>query len=352
MVITLDFVVGSLIFMFFPTYADWQIQAAWAFLLAGLLAFGRAIWPQGLWHRLSDWIRTIEIAGTGLFFMILGVFAVAFMGGTLGGWTYAFAGLFLVQGLGMVLWTGRNRKRRVAPKPTPSAEDLRTMRLFNEKANKLRRSSFAREMATKPTGVTISWKEGDTEPKADIRGPDEESVDSMVLTLRLVEQNNEPYSLHNMARLYTRLPTESKHKDAFLDARAKLNAGLDQVDPSIQIVYQRRDPTTQAVVKSETLTQRRILDLVVYGEKAHTNREKEAIVRSLRTSKLKSVLLDNEFNVVAARVLDGIFYLQIQNAALYEEVTGEKLAIDWPDEGSAVLTPPLRGTGMGHWGNT
>lgn len=64
----------------------------------------------------------------------------------------------------------------------PSPEELDRMRLFNEKVNKLRRSTFAREMATESTGVTVTWREGEAEPQAKIQGPQGEAVDAMILT--------------------------------------------------------------------------------------------------------------------------------------------------------------------------
>ncbi|MFQ5911333.1 MAG: hypothetical protein ACE5IJ_11540 [Thermoplasmata archaeon] len=133
-----------------------------------------------------------------------------------------------------------------------------------------------------------------------------------------------------MAELYERLRRSSRHKTDFLEARVKINAYLDQTtEPSI--VYKRQDPNSGKLVYEETLTNRRVLNLVIYGEKAHLNREKAAIVRSLRRWAAGSAMLDNAFNVAAAKFLDGLFYLQVKNAAFYEELAGKALSIDWPD---------------------
>lgn len=199
------------------------------------------------------------------------------------------------------------------------------MRLFNDTVNRLRRSKFAHHMATKPTGLTISGRTG--EPiKAGIRGPDEDAVNAMILALRLVKQND-PTSLRRMAELYQRLPVKSEHKTNFLDARSKINTYLDQ---DSELLYERHHRKTGKVVYSERFTNRRVLDLVIYGERAHTNAKLRAIVQDLRETNVTSVLLDNTFNVMAWEFLDGVFYLQIQNAALYQEMTGTNLVIDWP----------------------
>lgn len=152
----------------------------------------------------------------------------------------------------------------------------------------------------------------------------------MILTLRLMLQNNDVVSLGQMTRLYERLPVASKHKDNFLDARTKINAYLDQ-NTSPSLVYRRKDPGTGRIVHDETLTNRRVLELIIYGDKAHLEAEKAAIVSGQRSWEAGSALLDNTFNVVAAEFLNCVFYLQIQNAAFYEELTGKKLPIDWPD---------------------
>jgi hypothetical protein len=109
-------------------------------------------------------------------------------------------------------------------------------------------------------------------------------------------------------------------------------------------VYQRKDPQTGAVIHNEALTNRRILNLIIYGERAHMNAEMAAIVRSLRNWDVASVLLDNEFNNIAARFLVGLFYLQAENAAFYRELVGDELAIDWshPSSGPKNETPSRR----------
>ncbi len=209
--------------------------------------------------------------------------------------------------------------------PKPRAKDLSQMQLFNETVNRLRRRKFVHDMVTKPSGVTISGRIGER-IKAEIRGPDEEAVDAMILALRLLKQND-PTSLRRMAQLYERLPVESPHKTYFLDARAKINAQLDEES---ELLYERRQKKTGKVVYRERFTNRRVLDLLIYGERAHPNPKLRAIVQDLRKSDVTSVLLDNTFNIVALEFLDGVFYLQIQNAALYQELTGKAFTIDWP----------------------
>ena len=211
--------------------------------------------------------------------------------------------------------------------PPPTADQLKRMILFHEKVDKLKRSTFAREMFTRATGVTLGWDERKGE-SVEIRGPNEESTEAMVLTLRFMMQNNDEISLANMAELYEALPSKSVHKANFLDARRKINAQLDQPTP---LRHQTTDPKTKKVVRDEILTNRRVLDLVIYGEKAHLNPEKAEHVRQLRRWAMVSALLDNQFNAAAGNLLDGLFYLQMENSALYEEFTGKKLPVYSPE---------------------
>lgn len=204
----------------------------------------------------------------------------------------------------------------------PTAKQLAMMRLFHEKVDKLRRSTFADEVFTKRTGVTFTWDEkGET---VELRGPSDESTEAMVLTLRFMMQNNEETGIGNMAKLYEGLPTTSVHKNCFLEARQKINDGLDR---ETMIHQQTVDEKTGKLVVDEKITNRRILELVIYGEKAHMNEDKARQVRALRGTPIGSALLDNQFHSSAAGFMNGLFYLQRQNAALYREFTAKELPI-------------------------
>lgn len=74
-----------------------------------------------------------------------------------------------------------------------------TLLLFNEKADKLEDLSFTKELEN--SGVTISGKLGQP-VQAQRHGPDDESIDAFVLTMRFFVQDNEITSFRNMADLY------------------------------------------------------------------------------------------------------------------------------------------------------
>ena len=205
----------------------------------------------------------------------------------------------------------------MTPEAKPSPEDLRRMRMFNDKANDLRRSSFFRVMATTRTGIDMSWKKGQPEPVASVRGPDEEAIKAMILDLRFLIQKD-PQSLRSMADLYQRLPSTSAHRTKWIQVRDDINRWLDK-EAQPRIVY-----------NGKTLTNRRLIDLVVYGQRSHTERTKHAVVEGMQVWSAGSAFLKNGFNTVAMLFIDEVFHLQIENATLYEELTGVKLVIEWP----------------------
>ena len=63
-----------------------------------------------------------------------------------------------------------------------------TLLLFNDKTDKLENLSFTKELGN--SGVTISGKLGQS-VQAQRHGPDDESIDAFVLTMRFFVQDNE-----------------------------------------------------------------------------------------------------------------------------------------------------------------
>jgi hypothetical protein len=139
---------------------------------------------------------------------------------------------------------------------------LATLRLFNEKATKLRRLTLNRRMLDRDFqfGPILG-----PEPERLVRGfhfdgPDDEAIDAFVLTLRFFIQDNEPTSLRNMSRLYGSLPINPTLVARFEQERAAANALLDS--------------SAFISIDGERLTCRRLVDTFVYGDRAHASPEK------------------------------------------------------------------------------
>lgn len=92
---------------------------------------------------------------------------------------------------------------------------IKSLSLFNEKASKLSRLSFTKEIFKCSTGVTIKINrknDGFYELTQERRGPFEEAIDAFVLTIRFFIQDNESVSLRNIAKIYEVAPIELKLK--------------------------------------------------------------------------------------------------------------------------------------------
>lgn len=170
--------------------------------------------------------------------------------------------------------------------------------LFNEKADKLEGLSFTKGLEN--SGVTISGKLGQP-VQAQRHGPDGESIDAFVLTMRFFVQDNEIISFRNMADLYAQLPVNRDLIQKFNDARAKTNASLDT--------------PTSIKLNDASLTYRTILDVFLWGGLAHANSKKKAIYDSWTRNPILFPLLQNEFVFALGVHLNMIFFTRALNKA-------------------------------------
>ena len=182
---------------------------------------------------------------------------------------------------------------------------VRTLRLFNDKADKLKSLSFFQKTFNQNTGFNLSWHQGGP-PRAERRGPDAESIDAFVLTLRFFVQDNEPTSLRNMARLYAQLPIAEAAKQDFRKARAAINKSL----------------ATATFVRFEgrQLMKREVFDVFLWGGLAHANQDKKALYDKWRGIHFLFPILENEFIVMLADFLNAIFYARGLNESALREL--------------------------------
>ncbi|MFH1560557.1 MAG: hypothetical protein ABID84_04010 [Chloroflexota bacterium] len=173
-----------------------------------------------------------------------------------------------------------------------------TLQLFNEKADKLERLSFTRSLEN--SGVTISARQ-DQPVQLQRYGPDDESIDAFVLTMRFFVQDNETTSFHNMAGLYARLPVAADLAKKFNDARDKTNISLD-----------KRTPIN---LNNVDLTYRAVFEVFLWGGLAHANPTKKRVYDSWVRDQILFSLLQNEFIVALAIILNMIFFTRAVNKA-------------------------------------
>jgi hypothetical protein len=138
----------------------------------------------------------------------------------------------------------------------PSQKHLAALKLFNEKADKLKRCSFTRFVYEQDAGVYMSAKK-DENIVIERTGPSEEAIDAFALTFRFVIQDNEKSSFRNLGKIYDELPDSNLQKESFANARRDLNYYLDAF--------------SMFNVNNVRLSNRHILEVFMYGGLSHAN---------------------------------------------------------------------------------
>ncbi len=175
--------------------------------------------------------------------------------------------------------------------------------LFNEKAAKLLNSSFADAMIRNESGFLMELKIG-VAPEHILIGAEDESVDAVFLTLRMFMQNNDRISIKNISKLYSTEPQLKQFENEFNSLRDKLNEHLDSKNGIYFI--------------DKNYTNREIVELLLYGSKAHSKRSKEETLRQLLADPIVSSLFLNKANTVAAFLIKSILdFSEINKKALF-----------------------------------
>ena len=144
------------------------------------------------------------------------------------------------------------------------SEDIETLKLFNEKAEKLANGGFTTQL--KNNNWHLSAKIHDdraTGIQITDNFPDQTSIDAFVLNLRFFIQDNEKSPFRNLSKLYDGLIIPNLLKDRFRKERASLNDFLGKESSMNN--------------GKKNISNRQILTIFVYGGIAHANRKKKAI---------------------------------------------------------------------------
>ncbi|MCE5250096.1 hypothetical protein LLG96_07730 [bacterium] len=172
---------------------------------------------------------------------------------------------------------------------TDMTDIIETLELFDEKSGHLLELSLSQEIS-KSYNASVRWnrEQGWTSKFA---GPNGESVDAFILTLRLFIQDNEPISLRRMRDLYRKAPIEPVLADQFDDVCTELNTFLDS-------------ETHLAIDDDRQLTYRDIFEFFIYGSLAHTNTpQKRDIFKSLHNGEWFSLFQAHFTDVLRSFVL-------------------------------------------------
>ncbi len=140
--------------------------------------------------------------------------------------------------------------------------------LFNEKVERLASLSFSGRARG---GEAIVAFQRDTGWDSVFVGPDEESIEALVLTVRLFMQNNDQLSLQKVRNLYASLPVSTELVADFSLQCEQLNRFLDSA-------------TNLSIEEGRQLTHRDILKIFVYGTYAHVTARYRTIFEGIRTT--------------------------------------------------------------------
>lgn len=180
---------------------------------------------------------------------------------------------------------------------------LRTFCLFNEKVDKLHDLSFKMKLYMWVADI-IECHEGKKD-RGSITHPDDESIDAVVLTLRLFMQDNESISLRNIAALYSQISVNSALAEHFSELRSTFNGYLDRA----------------SVIGEKGIANREILELFVYGSLAHTTQDKAVKLDEFRESgdlgELKA-----QFAVILSTFLSVLASMKSVNERTIRELVG------------------------------
>ena len=187
-------------------------------------------------------------------------------------------------------------------------EAIKTLKLFNEKADKLLNSLFVDFIRkTKHFTVKLSANRGEA-VRLEKLLPDKHAIDEFVLTFRFFIQDNETCSFRNMTKLYEEMPISQDLKDKFTEIAKNLNDFLDS------------EPQTKFEISGEKLKNRKIMEVFIYGSIAHANLRKKQIFDNWVKMGIAFPFLEFQFNSILELILRVIRYAKELNAKAIDEL--------------------------------
>jgi hypothetical protein len=205
--------------------------------------------------------------------------------------------------------------------------DLETLRLFNRKVDRLEQSGFWKRYENEVPNVVAKF--GDVrfektgEARFDIIGRvhswledfSQDEIDAFVLTYRIFTQNNDPLSIASLARVYESDWLRGNARECFEGARQELNDYLD--------TYTKID------FGDGPIRVRTLVDIVVYGGLAHSERRKARIFESWESSGFMGFVW-GEFYAYAREATELLKYFRTLNAGLLDGIERHGFTAD-PD---------------------
>jgi hypothetical protein len=166
-------------------------------------------------------------------------------------------------------------------------EDIEVLNFFNKHVEHLQDSLLIREGKEKKIGYTLEWTRDDLSGpftlKRDIRNHSRPAIESAVLNLRFFMQDNEPTSLRNMEPLYERQPIDDSFKQDFKTLRKMWHDFCSGY---------------ALTLGDDNVTKGDILEIMVFGEYAHHNRQKILRLQKWLSHDVDRDLVNSQFQMM------------------------------------------------------
>jgi hypothetical protein len=183
------------------------------------------------------------------------------------------------------------------------------LRRFNEKAEKLASSNFLKEITSEPfkyelhlevaPKVSTSWR----------TGPEGESIEFFVNTVRQFYQGNDQISFGNMAQHYEKLFAAGLIPENLASEFRKVRDALNQYLDSETFM-----------TLDEPLTHRLLFEVFVYGYLSHNNPKKRAVYDQWKADYLFP-FIEGEFLATMVQFLNAILLARHLNERTLDEIT-------------------------------
>jgi len=175
-------------------------------------------------------------------------------------------------------------------------ETKQTLMLLVEKANRLK--SFKFDEHVKQVGLGFKGTRNDNDEWVIEFGlPDDEKIDSFILTFRFFYQDGESISFNSLKRFLNDPELSSEWKNGVSKAR---RAYFDFLKGSSEYTVELFEGHP---------TRREILDTVLYGQSAHANPEMIKRLRGWAVDDIRANLLKQEFTGMLVQILGLIKYI-------------------------------------------
>lgn len=176
-------------------------------------------------------------------------------------------------------------------------ETRQTLMLLVEKADRLKSFKFAEHV--KEVGLGFKGTrtgEGD-EWVIEFGLPDDEKIDSFILTFRFFYQEGESISFSSLSRFLNDSELSSEWKDGVSKARKDYFDYLKGYSEYTVEIFEGHP------------TRKEILDTVLYGEAAHAKPEKIKQLKQWTADDIRANLLHQEFTGMLVQILGFIKYI-------------------------------------------